>query len=79
MKVEAGGSGAALFFRLPTLAAAAAATAAFTDAVDPVIDELLFFLLVKTDSPLADPAIKAAAVFTVDPPLLAGGKLKTVA
>lgn len=79
MKVEAGGSGAALFFKLPTLAAAAAATAALTDIVDPVIDVLLFFLLVKTDRLLPDPAIKAAAVLTVDPPLLAGGKLKTVA
>jgi hypothetical protein len=68
-----GGSGAALFFKLPTLAAVtAAAAAAAEEAAVVVVDEeeeLLFFLLVRTERLLPDPAIRAAAVLTDDPPL----------
>jgi hypothetical protein len=70
-----GGSGAALFFKLPTLAAVTAAAA--EDTVEE--EELLFFLLVRTERLLPDPAIRAAAVLTDDPPLplpvnVVGGK-----
>ena len=74
VELDAGGSGAALFFKLPTLAAAtaaAAAAAAFTAVVELA---LLFFLLVNTERLLPEPAINAAAVLTVDPPEVDEGK-----